>query len=157
MLNQYILVKRQNKRLEEENVMVMLEKNRIQKLLQDIQNALDSFNARSPMSNVTAMITNSLIVPPMENSIKHTRQIETKRVSRTRTRQVRQRSTLILSFPYTWKLEQLIFKRDSYFWIWQENRRLCTHWFFKHKIGRGVKHRVFKLLKRLIVHQNVKN
>ncbi|WVZ16372.1 hypothetical protein V8G54_009354 [Vigna mungo] len=70
MLNQYILTKRQNERLEEENVMVMQEKNRIQKLLQDIQNALDSFNARSPMSNVTAMITNSVIVPPMENSIK---------------------------------------------------------------------------------------
>ncbi|KOM58078.1 hypothetical protein LR48_Vigan11g111200 [Vigna angularis] len=70
MLNQYILMKRQNKLLEEENVNVMREKIRIQNLLQDLQNALDSFNARSPMSNVTAMITNSVIVPPMENFIK---------------------------------------------------------------------------------------
>jgi len=49
--------------------MLMQEKNRIQILLQDIQKATNNFNARSPMSNVTTVVTNPTIVPPMENSI----------------------------------------------------------------------------------------
>jgi len=72
ILNQYILLKKQHTRLEEEKVMVMQEKNRIQKLLQDIQNGMVSFNARSPMSNVTTIITNSAIARPVEKSIRTT-------------------------------------------------------------------------------------
>ena len=49
--------------------MVMQEKNRIQMLLQDMQNALNSFfYARSPLSNAATIITNSAIVPPIQNS-----------------------------------------------------------------------------------------
>ena len=70
ILNQYILLKKQHTRLEEEKVMVMQEKNRIQKLLQDIQNGMVSFNAISPMSNVKTIITNSAIARPVENSIR---------------------------------------------------------------------------------------
>ncbi|XP_027905656.1 uncharacterized protein LOC114165192 [Vigna unguiculata] len=69
ILNQYILMKKQNIRLEAEKVMLMQEKNRIQMLLQDIQKATNNFNARSPMSNVTTVVTNPTIVPPMKNSI----------------------------------------------------------------------------------------
>ncbi|QCE04434.1 hypothetical protein DEO72_LG8g2470 [Vigna unguiculata] len=52
--------------------MVMQEKNRIQKLLQDIQNGMVSFNARSPMSNVTTIITNFAIARLVEKSIRTT-------------------------------------------------------------------------------------
>ncbi|KAK7364662.1 hypothetical protein VNO80_13402 [Phaseolus coccineus] len=68
MMNQYIFMKKQNTVLDKEKVMLMQEKNRIQTLLQDMQNALDIFNARSPLSNVAAMITNSALVPPIQNS-----------------------------------------------------------------------------------------
>ncbi|KAK7382564.1 hypothetical protein VNO80_01467 [Phaseolus coccineus] len=67
MMNQYIRMKKQNIELDKEKMMLMQEKNRIQKLLQDMQNALDIFNVRSP-SNVAAMITNSALVPPVQNS-----------------------------------------------------------------------------------------
>jgi len=44
------------------------EKNRIQMLLQDMQNAVNNFNARSPLSNAATVITNSTVIPPIENS-----------------------------------------------------------------------------------------
>ncbi|KAK7382562.1 hypothetical protein VNO80_01464 [Phaseolus coccineus] len=68
MLNQYVFMKQQNIVLEKEKVMVMQEKNRIQMLLQNMQNALDSFHARSSLSNAATIITNSTIVPPMQSS-----------------------------------------------------------------------------------------
>jgi len=46
----------------------MQEKNRIQMLLQNMQNALESFHARSPLSNAATIITNSAVVPPMQSS-----------------------------------------------------------------------------------------
>ncbi|KAK7382563.1 hypothetical protein VNO80_01466 [Phaseolus coccineus] len=68
MMYQYIRMKKQNIELVKEKVMLMEEKNRIQKLLQDMQNALDIFNAGSPLSNVAAMVTNSAVVPAVQNS-----------------------------------------------------------------------------------------
>ncbi|ESW05954.1 hypothetical protein PHAVU_010G006900 [Phaseolus vulgaris] len=71
MLSQYILMKKQNIELEKEKVLLMQEKNRIQRLLQDMQNAMTLFNASSPWSNnnVAGVIANSALVPPMQNSI----------------------------------------------------------------------------------------
>ncbi|QCE16339.1 hypothetical protein DEO72_LG11g3353 [Vigna unguiculata] len=71
ILNQYILMKKQNIWLEAEKVMLMQEKNRIQMLLQDIQKGMDNFHARSPMSNVTTVVTNPAIIPLVENSIQN--------------------------------------------------------------------------------------
>jgi len=69
IVDQYIFMKKQNNLLDKENVMLMQEKHRIQMLLQDLQNVLDSFNARSsPFSNAAAMIQNSAVLPPMQNS-----------------------------------------------------------------------------------------
>jgi len=69
MLSQYILMKKQNIELEKEKVLLMQEKNRIQRLLQDMQNAMTLFNASSPWSNnVAGVIANSALVPPMQNS-----------------------------------------------------------------------------------------
>jgi len=68
-VDQYIFMKKQNILLDKENVMLMQEKHRIKMLLQDLQNVLDSFNARSsPLSNAPTMIQNSAVVPPMQNS-----------------------------------------------------------------------------------------
>ena len=68
-MDQYIYMKKQNNLLDKENVMLMQEKHRIQMLLQDLQNVVDSFNARSsPFSNAAAMIQNSAVLPPMQNS-----------------------------------------------------------------------------------------
>ncbi|XP_027905701.1 uncharacterized protein LOC114165242 [Vigna unguiculata] len=69
IVDQYIFMKKQNILLDKENVMLMQEKHRIEMLLQDLQNALDSFNARSsPLSNAPTMIQNSAVVPPMQYS-----------------------------------------------------------------------------------------
>ena len=68
-MDQYIFMKKQNILLDKENVMLMQEKHRIKMLLQDLQNVLDSFNARSsPLSNAPTMIQNSAVVPPMQYS-----------------------------------------------------------------------------------------
>jgi len=64
-------MKKQNIWLEAEKVMLMQEKNRIQMLLQDIQKGMDNFHARSPMSNVTTVVTNPAIIPLVENSIQN--------------------------------------------------------------------------------------
>jgi len=68
ILNQYIFMKKQNILVEKEKVMMTQEKNRIQMLLQDMQNAVNNFNARSPLSNAATVITNSTVIPPIENS-----------------------------------------------------------------------------------------
>ncbi|KAL5180291.1 hypothetical protein HKD37_01G001457 [Glycine soja] len=65
MLNEYIFLKKQNVVLNQERVMVMEEKNRIQILLQGMQNALNTYNAfqRSPSLNVAGMNANFAVVP----------------------------------------------------------------------------------------------
>ncbi|KHN12951.1 hypothetical protein glysoja_042219 [Glycine soja] len=65
MLDEYIFLKKQNVVLNQERVMVMEEKNRIQILLQGMQNALNTYNAfqRSPSLNVAGMNANFAVVP----------------------------------------------------------------------------------------------
>lgn len=65
MLDEYIFLKKQNVVLNQERVMVMEEKNRIQILLQGMQNALNTYNAfqRPPSLNVAGMNANFAVVP----------------------------------------------------------------------------------------------
>ncbi|KAG4403618.1 hypothetical protein GLYMA_01G153900v4 [Glycine max] len=65
MLDEYIFLKKQNAILGQERIMVMEEKNRIQILLQGMQNALNTYNAfqRPPSLNVAAMNANFAVVP----------------------------------------------------------------------------------------------
>jgi len=60
-------MKNENILLKKEKVMMMQEKNRIQMFLQNMQNAVNTFNARSPLSNAATVITNSTAVPPLQN------------------------------------------------------------------------------------------
>ncbi|KOM45980.1 hypothetical protein LR48_Vigan06g128600 [Vigna angularis] len=69
IVDQYIFTKKQNLLLTKQNVMLMQEKHKTQMLLQDLQNILDSFNARSsPLSNPTTIIQNYAGLPSMQNN-----------------------------------------------------------------------------------------
>ncbi|XP_047152503.1 uncharacterized protein LOC124824162 [Vigna umbellata] len=69
IVDQYIFTKKQNILLHKQNVMLMEEKHKTQMLLQDLQNVLDSFNARSShLSNVASIIQNYAGLPSMQNN-----------------------------------------------------------------------------------------
>ncbi|XP_014516463.1 uncharacterized protein LOC106774119 [Vigna radiata var. radiata] len=69
IVDQYIFMKNQNILLNKQNAMLKQEKHNTQMLLQNLQNVLDSFHARSSTScNTQAIIQNSAVLLPMLNS-----------------------------------------------------------------------------------------
>ncbi|TKY63393.1 hypothetical protein E2542_SST13264 [Spatholobus suberectus] len=65
MLDEYAWLKEQKVMMDQQRVVVMQEKNRVQMLLQGMQNVMNAFNAfwKSPSSNVAVMNANSAVVP----------------------------------------------------------------------------------------------
>ncbi|TKY63394.1 hypothetical protein E2542_SST13265 [Spatholobus suberectus] len=65
MLDEYLWLKEQKVMMDQQRVVVMQEKNRVQMLLQGMQNVINAFNAfrRSTSSNVAVMNANSAVVP----------------------------------------------------------------------------------------------